>query len=319
MESVNEIESRIININSSNASIKNNSTFNSDVVFKFPGLVKANQDYIKKVQFQLLDACIPVSFYNVNYTNNVLIYQISSINYTITAQVGNYNFNSLAVELTSKFLLNGHTFTLSLNKLNGVIKFLSIVNFILISSGSTMFNILGLINSDHISSSFIVNCDYPLNLLGITKIKISSINLNSYNLDSANNGNSNLMACIPVDQPSFGLIIYENKSFNKFTLRGDVVDEIDIQLTDHNDNLINFNNIDFQLTILMELTIEKPLNNSNTQLNDILNNQNKILSNLIPPTQNQTQDQPPEQQFNPVSTDDLEFFIYSNSNNEIKV
>jgi len=116
MESVNEIESRIININSSNASIKNNSTFNSDVVFNFPGLVKANQQFIKKVQFQLLDACIPVSFYNVNYTNNVLIYQISSINYTITAQVGNYNFNSLAVELTSKFLLNGHTFTISLNK-----------------------------------------------------------------------------------------------------------------------------------------------------------------------------------------------------------
>ena len=45
----NEIESRIININSSNASIKNNSTFNSDVVFKFPGLVKANRDYIKQV------------------------------------------------------------------------------------------------------------------------------------------------------------------------------------------------------------------------------------------------------------------------------
>ena len=125
------------------------------------------------------------------------------------------------------------------------------------------------------------------------------------------------MACIPVDQPSFGLIIYENKSFNKFTLRGDVIDELDLQLTDQNDNLINFNNIDFQLTILMELTIEKPLNNSNTQLNDILNNQNKILSNFIPPTQNQ--DQPPEQQLNPISTDDLEFFIYSNSNKEIKV
>ena len=103
MESVNEIESRIININSSNAPLKNNSTFNSDVVFKFTGLVKRNQPYIQKIQFQLLDACIPVSFYNINYTNNILIHQISSINYTITAQVGNYNFNSLAVELESKF------------------------------------------------------------------------------------------------------------------------------------------------------------------------------------------------------------------------
>ena len=51
MDSVNEIESRIININSSNASQKLNATYNSDVVFKFPGLVKANQPFIKKVQF----------------------------------------------------------------------------------------------------------------------------------------------------------------------------------------------------------------------------------------------------------------------------
>ena len=102
-------------------------------------------------------------------------------------------------------------------------------------------------------------------------------------------------------------------------MRGDVIDELDLQLTDQNDNLINFNYIDFQLTILLELTIEKPLNNSNTQLNDILKNQNKILSNLINITPTQNQDQPPEQQLNPISTDDLEFFIYSNSNKEIKV
>ena len=69
--------------------------------------------------------------------------------------------------------------------------------------------------------------------------------------------------------------------------------------------------------MLFEFTIEKPLNNSNTQLNDILKNQNKILSNLIPP---QNTDQKPEQPpLTPVSTDDLEFFIYSNQNNEIKV
>ena len=53
------------------------------------------------------------------------------------------------------------------------------------------------------------------------------------------------------------------------------------------------------------------------QLNDILKNQNKILSNLISP---QNTDQQPEQpQLNPVSTDDLEFFINLNQNNEIKV
>ena len=68
--------------------------------------------------------------------------------------------------------------------------------------------------------------------------------------------------------------------------------------------------------MLFEFTIKKPLNNSNTQLNDIIKNQNKILSNLIP---SQNTDQIPDPPLNPVSTDDLEFFIYSNQNNEIKV
>ena len=88
-------------------------------------------------------------------------------------------------------------------------------------------------------------------------------------------------------------------------------------MTDQDNNFINFNNINFQLTLLLEFTIEKPLNNSNTQLNDILKNQNKILSNLISP-QN-TDQQPDQTPLNPILTDDFEFFIYSNQNNEIKV
>ena len=60
-----KVESRLVSINSANALIKNNTTFNSDVVFKFPGLVKPEQ-HITSVQFQLVDAQIPVSFYNIN-------------------------------------------------------------------------------------------------------------------------------------------------------------------------------------------------------------------------------------------------------------
>lgn len=301
-------DSKLVNINSANALIKKNNTYNSDVVFKFPGLVKPEQ-HITSVKFQLVDAQIPVSFYNINYTNNTLSYQINSVNYSISADPGNYNFNSLATNLISKFLSNGHTFTMTINKQNGIISLATpATNFIL--SVSPMFSVLGLLLSNHTSSSFSLTADYPLNLLGITKIKIQSTNMCTYNADSFNSGFSNNLGLISVDQPSFGLIVYENKSSSKFVLRDNIIDEIDIQLVDQNNNLINFNNIDWNLTILIDTTREVETL-SQTQLLDVLKEQNKILESI-----SNTQEPPPsqEQPINPVSTDDLDFFIYSNPN-----
>ena len=314
MSKTTRIDSRLISLNSSNAYLKNNGNFLSDVIFRLPGLLKKESD-IKHVQYQIVDAQIPVSFYNVNYTNNVLSYQISSVNYSITADVGNYSFTSLATNLISKFLANGHIFTITINKQNGIVTFsTTATNFIF--QTSSMFTVLGLLANKN-STSFNLVCDYPFNVLGVTKIKIVSQFFNSYNIDSANNGLSNNLALIPVDAPSFGLIVYENKSNSKYSLRTDTLDEIDLQFYDQNNNLINFNNIDWQLTILMEITREVE-QQSQTEMADILKEQNKILGDLIN-QQNQTNQQPieqpeVEQPINPITTDDLDFFLYSNPN-----
>lgn len=307
-----EINSRIISLNSANALLKNNGTYNSDVLFRLPGLLKKETD-VKQVSFQLIDAQIPVSFYNINYTNNVLNYQISSLNYTITIDVGNYNFNSLAINMKAKFLLNGHTFLITINKQNGIITFATTTtNFVFTTS--SMFSILGFPLQNQTSTFFSLTATYPLNLLGITKIKISSLLFNTYNVDSASNGLSNLISTVPIDQPAFGLISYENKSNAKYKLRTDAVDEIDLQLTDQNDNLVNFNNIDWTMTILLEI-VRETQNLSTTEMADVLKEQNKILNQIV---NSQSQPQTPpdqvEQPINPITTDDLQFFLYTNPN-----
>jgi hypothetical protein len=306
------IDSRLISLNSADAYLKNNTTFLSDIIFRLPGLLKKESD-IKHVQYQIVDAQIPVSFYNVNYTNNVLNYQIASVNYSITATPGNYNFTSLATQLISKFIANGHTFTITINKQTGIVTFSTAATNFTFLSGSSMFSILGIITTKT-STSFNLVADYPFNVLGVTKIKIVSTFFNSYNIDSKNNGLSNNLALIPVDQPSFGLIVYENKSNSKYTLRTDTLDEIDLQLYDQNNNLINFNNINWELTILLEI-IREVEELSSTEMADILKQQNKILGDLINQT-NQQIEQPAEveQPINPVTTDDLDFFLYSNPN-----
>lgn len=307
------IDSRLISLNSADAFLKNNGTFLSDVIFRLPGLLKKESD-IRHVQYQVVDSQIPVSFYNVNYTNNVLNYQIASINYSISADVGNYSFTSLATNLIAKFLTNGHTFTITINKNNGIVTFsTTATNFTFLLAGSSMFSIIGLIATKN-STSFNLVADYPFNVLGVTKIKIVSQMFNSYNIDSKNNGLSNNLALIPVDQPSFGLIVYENKSNSKYTLRTDTLDEIDLQWFDQNNNLINFNNINWELTILLEITrVVEEL--STTEMGDILKQQNKILGDLINQNQQPIAEQPEvEQPINPIQTDDLEFFLYSNPN-----
>jgi hypothetical protein len=221
---------------------------------------------------------------------------------------GNYNFNSLATQMIAKFLENGHTFTITINKQNGIITFATIAtNFVF--QVSSLFSSLGFTNSNKNSTSFSLTADYPLNLLGITKIKIQSSNLGTYNLDSSTNGYCNTLGIVPVDQPSFGLIVYENKINSFFQLRDTRVDEIDLQLLDQNNNLINFNNIDWDLTILFKFTREIEIL-SKDSMADVLKQQNKILENMI----NQQQPPPVEQPINPIQTDDLEFFIYSNPN-----
>jgi hypothetical protein len=306
------IDSRLISLNSADAYIKNNSTFLSNVIFRLPGLLKKESD-IKHVQYQIVDAQVPVSFYNVNYTNNVLNYQISSVNYSITANPGNYSFTSLATNLISKFLTNGHIFTITINKNNGIVTFSTTATNFTFLLGSSMFTVLGLLATKN-STSFNLVCDYPFSVLGVTKIKIVSQFFNSYNIDSANNGLSNNLALIPVDQPSFGLIVYENKSNSKYTLRTDTLDEIDLQFFDQNNNLINFNNINWQITILFEITREVE-QQSQTEMADILKEQNKILGDLINQQNQEPIEQPEvEQPINPIQTDDLDFFLYSNPN-----
>ena len=314
-----EINSRIISLNSSNALLKNNGTYNSDVLFRLPGLVKKETD-VKQVSFQLIDAQIPVSFYNINYTNNVLNYQISSLNYMITVDVGNYNFNSLATNMISKFLLNGHTIIMTINKQNGIITFSTAsTNFVFVVS--SIFSTLGFSLQNQTSTSFSLTANFPLNLLGITKIKISSILFNTYNVDSASNGLSNLISTIPIDEPAFGLISYENKSNAKYKLRTDAVDEIDLQLTDQNNNLVNFNNIDWTMTFLLEI-VRETQDISTTEMADVLKEQNKILNQIAnsqtpppssSPSSSSSSDEV-EQPINPITTDDLQFFLYSNPN-----
>ncbi len=309
------IDSKLLLLNSKNGLIYNNDSFKSDIIFKLPATLRMMKD-IKELRYHMLDATIPVSFYNINYTNNKLYYVILATTYEIVVPVGNYNFNSLSARLILDFAGNGHLFDVLINKQNGIIQFYHTDNeYYLLNKagGSTMLEVLGFIETDNqYSVSDSIYPTYPLNLLGIQKLKIYSTALSSSNIDVSKQGMSNLIGLIPVDQPSFGLIVHENKNQTKFKVRNDIIDEIDIQIYDENGNLVNFNNIDWTITLLVELTLEEPEISKDT-LEIILKKQKEILKQQL----EIPEIPPPAQLIQPISdiqTDDLEYFIYTNPN-----
>lgn len=300
---------RLINLNSSYAT-PNNSTYLSDVIFAFKGLLKKEPDIIEK-RIIVLNAQLPVSFYNINYSNNVLNYSVSSTPFSITIPVGNYNATTLNSTMTTLFLNNGHTIVISINKYTGVLTFTTTFSFSFVYLNSTIFKLLGLTLSNHNSLSNKIVCDFPLNLLGIKKIKVKSTNLSIFSYDSVSKGLSNTLASIPVEASSFGLILYENKINNKFLLNADSINEIDIQLCDENDNLINFNNCEWSMTLLIELVRQQDDIVQETII-DVLNKLDETLGETKETTKPVENDDMTQDQVVDDETNDLDLFLYNN-------
>jgi hypothetical protein len=110
-----------------------------------------------------------------------------------------------------------------------------------------------LLNNTIDSLGLTQTCDTPLNLLGVKKISIKSTLLGISSYTSESSGKSITLTTIPADKAPFQMISYENKSdLNKQTLGIDIIDSIDIQIVDERDNFINFNNVGWTITLILE-------------------------------------------------------------------
>ena len=71
---------------------------------------------------------------------------------------------------------------------------------------------------------------------------------------SANNCMSTLPSIIPIDQPSWGLITFNNYTDTKNIIKNKTLDKIEIILEGEDKNLINFNSIDWTLKLKIDIT-----------------------------------------------------------------
>ena len=268
------IERRLVNLNSEDASQYNNGTYLSDVNFDFAGLLR-DQRNIMYCEGGILNAQIPVSFYQVAYYNNTLYFEVagSGIQF-ITVPVGNYNFSTFATALTYALSGAGYIFTITIDETTGKLTFnisgFPDFTFFGASSGTTIFKILGFDpTQDYYSVGTTLTAPYLLNLLGAKKLKIFSTTFSNTSYDSASSTACNLISTISVDAPSYGLLLYNNTQDKYGQLKTRRIDSIDIQIKDEYGNFINFNNTDWSITLA--ILIYRKLDTRLADLADVVN------------------------------------------------
>ena len=247
-------DNRIITLNSQDGE-KLNGTYLSNIHFNFSGLLKEEANLIRSY-VTVLNAQIPVSFYIIDETNNILNYTDNSVNKKIVLTEANYNGNQMVTALNTGFTVNSSPITCFLAPQTGILYFtISGGNTItFLSSTSTVKSILGF--DVNISSTTLLKLPYQLNLLGKKKLFINSNNLRNSAFTSKSLSSVQTIATVPVDQPPYSMINYNASiDIQKIILSNRSVDMIDIEFVDENNNYINFRNIDWSITLC--LTVEK--------------------------------------------------------------
>lgn len=247
------IDNHLITLNSSD-STKINSSYLSNVIFPFKGLLKDDVNIIRSY-VTLINAQIPVSFYIIDDTNNTLGYlePPTMVQRSITIPIGNYNASTLITAINAAIIANASVETFSFNPLNGKI---SVVGWLVLGGNGSLGTTIGDILGIGIGGANNFTFPYPLNLLGKNKLFINSSNLNNVAYTSHNTGFSTCICTIPVNVPSYGLIQYTSATDqNRNILVNRTLDNIDIQILDLDNNYVNFNNVNWSITLC--LSVEK--------------------------------------------------------------
>lgn len=307
---------RFINLNSSDA-VQNNNAFLSDVRFNFTNILSDEQN-INYVTCGVLNAQIPVSFYTINYTNDTLNFSVDggSVKQLLVTR-GNYNSNSLITELKTQFTMLGYTFEIITSKISGVMTFSSVGHNFTFYGTSSLFPIIGFpTGTNYHSSISSLTAIRPLNLLGIKRLKVNSVALSTNVYDSAGFSLSSNIASIPINVQSFALIDYVNSSNAFPILKSKFVTYIDIQIVDEDGNLINFNGVNWTMTLQMNIYRKgKKEDSTFLPIVDLLQD---IKEELAPPKKDEekaTENEPDNNQvlLDPIvqTDDDLDLLLYN--------
>jgi hypothetical protein len=249
----------LVVLDSRNATSYYNGNFLSDVEWDLKDVLakpKAGAEFSVSV----INATIPIGQYNINETNNILELKnvVTDVISTVTITPGNYTITQLIAELTTNTPAEyDYTYTPKINKIS---LYNTTHNFQILST-TTMWELLGLQRNTTVTSVFktyiFPNC---VNMSGLRNINIHLDNLNTKNISSFTKASSTIIASIPVDVNSMGVLSYNLSSNYEIPVPISTLDYINILLKDDLGNFIENNGIHWGVTLKFSYVIERDFN-----------------------------------------------------------
>ena len=251
------LRTNILHIRSKETAEIDNLNTNFSVTLK--NAIAVNENEIVHVTLTSLE--LPYSFYNISsaLNNNVLVYENSiGVKTTLTLLSQDYSINQLVTYLNADTGFSA-VFTTSYNKQRMKITFINkdIEARFIYFSDSNINKLIGWEDTQ-------IDIDIPVDLVGIESsgvINMASVhslfirsNLSTGNIQSSRNGNSTILQKVSVDRNSGGIIYFnQNDQQQVSVLNPQVISTIEIRITDQNDNTIDLNNVNYEMSFLFEI------------------------------------------------------------------
>jgi hypothetical protein len=249
----------LVVLDSRNATSYYNGNFLSDVEWDLKDVLakpKAGAEFSVSV----INATIPIGQYNINETNNILYLKNLTTNvetncvvtagiYTITTLLDNVR-GQISADYTLTYLSNRNK--IFINCLTSTFQVLAT---------STMWEPLGFErNVTQTSISTICLAPNCCNMSGLRNINIHMDNLITKNITSFTKAASTIIASIPVDVNSMGVLSYNLSNSYEVPVPISTLDYINILLKDDLGNFIENNGIHWGVTLKFSYVIERDFN-----------------------------------------------------------
>ncbi len=219
--------------------------------FIFSNELRANRG--NRIYCEVREVEMPVSWYLIDSTNNVLALNVNSSTHSITLDSKNYNITQLLTELHAKFASASFNLTATFDSQTNKVKFAltdsSTFTSLSIHNSSTCLKLIGLVANQvgtvdgttaEITSQNCINLNRTQNVYIKTNLKLDNINSKG-EIDGT-------IAKIHVDQPSGGLVHYKNIDNTKFMLANRTVNHLEILLEDDEGRALDLNGLDYHIT-----------------------------------------------------------------------
>ena len=268
------VESKTYNLSTRSGSCNLlNGEYKSNVEYSIPDMIYKD-DSIEYIQYSIPYVVIPVSFYQINETNNTIHLLYNGEDIIITFDFGNYNANQFIKEFFN-VLPASDGWNITLDVVNSIFTITNTTFSFTFLGDSLMDYVIGYndtINSQLTNGVNTIKMPRPCNFLPLPKICIRCPQLSNQGNMKDNVNSSDIIMSVPNNAKQNGQIAFKN-IYSKIFLQADRIEKLNIQFTDDDGRFINFNGISCFFVIQFDIfrkNLGKPP--SFSQLKTLANN-----------------------------------------------